>query len=326
MTDLASDLLLRAELDVQKISSTKAKISLEPLERGFGHTLGNALRRVLLSSMPGSAVSAVKIEGVLHEYSTIEGCREDAMEILLNLKELAIDMYGIENATLQLQAKGQKAVTAGDIELPQDISIFNKDHVICNLNKNAEIKMEIQVEQGRGYRMVDDSDLEGEQGGRPVGLLLLDATFSPVLRVVYAVESARIEGRTDLDKLILDLETNGILDPEQAVRHAATILQQKLAMLSGMDIGGPVDEVSIERDVNPLLQRPIEELELTVRATNCLKAESIFVIGELIQRTPADLLKTPNLGKVSLDEIQKVLEQRGLALGTPLENERLTDY
>lgn len=326
MTDLTSDLLILAELDVQKISSTKAKISLEPLERGFGHTLGNALRRVLLSSMPGSAVSAVKIEGVLHEYSTIEGCREDAMEILLNLKELAIDMYGIERATLQLQAKGQKVVTATDIELPQDISIFNKDHVICSLNENAEIKMEIQVEHGRGYRTVDDNDLEGEKGSKPVGLLLLDATFSPVLRVVYTVESARIEGRTDLDKLILDLETNGILDPEQAVRHAATILQQQLAMLSGVNIDGPVAEVSIEQDVDPLLQRPIEELELTVRATNCLKAESIFVIGELIRRTPADLLKTPNLGKVSLEEIQRVLEQRGLALGTPLEHGRLTGY
>lgn len=305
-----------ARINAQLISDTKAKISLEPLERGFGHTLGNALRRVLLSSISGSAVTEVQIDGVLHEYSIIEGCQEDAMEILLNLKELAVIMHGIDKAELTLEAKGPCVVKAKNIETHKDIRIANEDHVICTLNKNGKLKMTIKVEKGFGHRLVEQIENENEE----IGVLHLDATFSPVLRVAYVVENTRVEQRTDLDKLIFDLETNGTLDPEEAVRTAAALLQKQLMPLSGVTDMQPVQEATIAPTLAPILLRPIDDLDLKLRATNCLKQEHIFLVGDLVQRTEHELMKTPNFGKVSLDEIKASLKERSLALGTTIDN------
>jgi DNA-directed RNA polymerase subunit alpha len=306
-------------IEVQGLSATHAKVILEPLERGFGHTLGSALRRILLSSMPGCAVVEVEIEGVLHEYSAIEGVQEDVIEILLNLKGLAIIMHTRDEATLKLSKKGPGAVTAGDIQLDHDVEIMNPDHLICNLSDNAEINMTLKIARGRGYEPADQRRSNDDET-RAIGRLQLDASYSPVSRVAYSVESARVEQRTDLDKLVIDLETNGTIDPEDSIRRAATILQQQLSVFVDFDNEKePVQEVE-EEEVDPILLRPVDDLELTVRSANCLKAENIYYIGDLIQRTEVELLKTPNLGKKSLTEIKDVLASRGLSLGMRLEN------
>ncbi|GAB4359865.1 MAG: DNA-directed RNA polymerase subunit alpha [Gammaproteobacteria bacterium] len=306
-------------VDVQKINERRAKITLEPMERGFGHTLGNALRRILLSSMPGCAVTDVAIDGVLHEYTTIEGVQEDVIEILLNLKNLAIKMHARDETTLSLSKKGPGQVTAGDIDLDHDVEIVNPDLVLANLTKDGELNMRLTVRRGRGYEPANTrQSLEGED--RPIGSLQLDASFSPVRRVAYTVEAARVEQRTNLDKLVIDLETNGTLDPEEAIRRAATILQEQLSVfveLHGKEESAPKQE---EPQIDPVLLRPVDDLELTVRSANCLKAENIYYIGDLIQRTEVELLKTPNLGKKSLTEIKDVLASRGLSLGMKLEN------
>jgi DNA-directed RNA polymerase subunit alpha len=306
-------------IDVEQISDTRAKIALEPLERGFGHTLGNALRRILLSSMPGCAVVEVEIDGVLHEYSAIEGVQEDVIEIMLNLKGVAIVMHGKDEAVLSLSKKGPGVVTAGDIQLDHGVEVKNPDHVIAHLNGNAELNMRLTIARGRGYVPADARD-SGDDENRAIGRLRLDATYSPVHRVTYVVESARVEQRTDLDKLVLDLETNGTLDAEEAIRRAATILQQQLAVfvdLEGEKQSAPARQ---EDEVDPILLRPVDDLELTVRSANCLKAENIYYIGDLVQRTEVELLKTPNLGKKSLTEIKDVLASRGLSLGMRLDN------
>ncbi len=312
------ELLKPRLVEVQKVNATHAKIVLEPLERGFGHTLGNALRRILLSSMPGCAVVEAEIEGVLHEYSTIEGVQEDVIDILLNLKQLAIAMHTRDETTLKLNKKGPGAVTAGDIALDHDVEIINPEHIIANLTKAGELNMTIKVLRGRGYqpsnvRLAADED-------RPIGRLQLDASFSPVRRVAYAVESARVDQRTDLDKLIIELETNGTIDPEETIRHAANILQEQLTHF--IDLRGRTEEqpAKEEPEVDPILLRPVDDLELTVRSANCLKAENIYYIGDLIQKTEVELLKTPNLGKKSLTEIKDVLASKGLSLGMRLEN------
>ncbi len=311
------DLLKPRLVDVQKNSDTKAKIVLEPLERGFGHTLGSALRRILLSSMPGCAVVEAEIDGVLHEYSTIEGVQEDVIEILLNLKELAINMSVKNEAILTLNKKGPGVVTAADITLDHDVEIVNTDHVIANLTKSGELNMTIKVARGRGY---EPSTLRDNEEDRPIGRLQLDASFSPVLKVAYSVESARVDQRTDLDKLIIEVETNGTVDPEESIRAAATILQDQLSHF--IDLKGKTEEEpkSDEPEVDPILIRPVDDLELTVRSANCLKAENIYYIGDLIQRTEVELLKTPNLGKKSLTEIKDVLASKGLSLGMRLDN------
>ncbi len=300
-------------------SSTRAAITLEPLERGFGYTLGNALRRILLSSMPGCAVTEVEIEGVLHEYSAIEGVQEDVIEILLNLKGVALVMHGKNTAHLTLSKKGPGAVTAADIQVDHEVNICNPDHVICHLNDDSEISMILTVQRGRGYSPAD-SRLEEEDETRPIGRLRLDATYSPVRRVSYVVESARVEQRTDLDKLVLDLESNGTLDPKEAIRRAATILQQQLAVFVDLEGEKFDDRGDSEDEVDPILLRPVDDLELTVRSANCLKAENIYYIGDLVQRTEIELLKTPNLGKKSLTEIKDVLASRGLSLGLRLDS------
>lgn len=317
MQSSATQFLKPRLVDVQTLSDTHARVVLEPLERGFGHTLGNALRRILLSSMPGCAVTEVKIDGVLHEYSTIEGIQEDVIEILLNLKQLALRMHGREEVTLTLSKSGKGPVTAADIKLDHDVEVVDPEHVIANLTKEGEIHMELTVSRGRGYEPVVVNDSEE---GKQIGVMQLDASYSPVRRVSYNVENARVEQRTDLDKLILDIETNGSIDPEEAIRRAANILQDQISVFVDLKSDEGVEEEKAEPQMDPLLLRPVDDLELTVRSANCLKAENIFYIGDLIQCTEVELLKTPNLGKKSLTEIKDVLAQHSLSLGMKLEN------
>lgn len=316
------DFLTPREIAVEAISPFHAKITLEPLERGFGHTLGNTLRRILLSSMPGAAIVEVKIDGVLHEYSAISGVQEDVVEILLNLKGVAIRLHGRQDVTLKLNKKGPGPVIAGDIEPEHDVEIVNPNHVIAHLNESGSLNMTLKVMLGRGYQPAVVRNRKAE-GKTTIGALHIDASFSPVRRVAYTVENARVEQRTDLDKLVIDLETNGTLDPEEAIRRSATILQQQLAAFVDLQSAPLVQEKSSHEDsVNPIFYRPVDDLELTVRSANCLKAENIFFIGDLVQRTEGDLLKTPNLGKKSLTEIKNVLAAHGLALGTKIDGWR----
>jgi DNA-directed RNA polymerase subunit alpha len=306
-------------VDVQSVNERTAKVVLEPLERGFGHTLGNALRRILLSSMPGCAITRVEIEGVLHEYSALEGVQEDVMEILLNLKGVALRMHNRHEATLKLSKQGPGPVFAGDITLDHDVEVVNPDYVIANLTKDGRLNMTLKVEMGRGY-VPATLRAEQEEDTGPIGSLQLDASYTPVSRVAYTVDAARVEQRTNLDKLIIEIETNGTLDPEEAIRRAATILQDQLSVFVDLQGKEEIKAESPEADVDPILLRPVDDLELTVRSANCLKAESIYFIGDLIQRTEVELLKTPNLGKKSLTEIKDVLASRGLSLGMRLEN------
>ncbi|MDA1076610.1 MAG: DNA-directed RNA polymerase subunit alpha [Proteobacteria bacterium] len=318
MAQSATDFLTPRHIDVQELSPTRARVTLEPLERGFGHTLGNTLRRILLSSMPGCAITEVQIEGVQHEYSTIEGIQEDVIDILLNLKGIAVILHNQDEAIITLSKQGTGEVTAGDFQLTADVEIVNPDHVICTLNDNGAVHIEARVARGRGYDPVDSR--EEEEDSRTIGALRLDASYSPMRRVSYSVESARVEQRTDFDKLILDLETNGTIDPEESIRRAATILQQQLAVFVDLESEGEPMQEEKEDEIDPILTRPVDDLELTVRSANCLKAENIYYIGDLIQRTEVELLKTPNLGKKSLTEIKDVLASRGLSLGMRLEN------
>jgi DNA-directed RNA polymerase subunit alpha len=319
MPSTFSELLKPRRVDVETISDTLAKITIEPLNRGFGHTLGNALRRVLLSSMSGCAVTEVEIEGVLHEYTTIDGVQEDVIDIMLNLKGLAIKMHASDEATLTLRKSGPGEVRASDISLDHDVEIANPDHIIANLTKAGELNMIIKIERGRGYRPV--LIIGTEEGEQSIGRLKLDASFSPVKRITYDVLSARVEQQTDLDKLIIEIETNGTIDPEESIREAARILRNQLSVF--VDLEAEEAEIAAaknEPEIDPILLRPVDDLELTVRSANCLKAESIYYIGDLVQRTEVELLKTPNLGKKSLTEIKDVLASRGLSLGMRLEN------
>ncbi|MDG2316519.1 MAG: DNA-directed RNA polymerase subunit alpha [Gammaproteobacteria bacterium] len=318
MQESVTDFLRPRAVKVQPLQANQAKITIEPFERGFGHTLGNALRRILLSSMPGAAIVEAEIEGVLHEYTSIEGVQEDVVDVLLNLKEVAITMHSRDEAELTLSKTGPGPVTAGDIQTDHDIEIVNPDFVIANLTQSGELKAFLKVIRGRGYRPAPKQDAFEEQT-RPIGRLQLDASFSPVRRVTYDVDSARVEQRTDLDKLIVEIETNGTIDPEEAVRRAGQILQNQLEVF--IDLQGE-DELNAaeEAQIDPVLFRPVDELELTVRSANCLKAENINYIGDLVIRTEVELLRTPNLGKKSLTEIKDVLAAHGLTLGERLEN------
>lgn len=314
-----ADFLTPQIIQVEEFDKCHSKVVLEPLERGFGHTLGNALRRILLSSMPGCAVEEVEIDGVVHEYSTIEGVQEDVIEIILNLKGLAVILNGKDEVVLNLSKSGKGPVTAGDITLEQDVEIVNPEHLICNLNENGAINMHIRIGVGRGYVPVD-ARLDPEEETRAVGKLMLDASYTPVNRITYSVENARVEQRTDLDKLVLELETNGTIDPEEAIRQAATIMQHQMNVFVDLKSDAVKEPEEQEDKIDPILLRPVDDLELTVRSANCLKAENIYYIGDLIQRTEVELLKTPNLGKKSLTEIKDVLASKGLSLGLSLEN------
>jgi DNA-directed RNA polymerase subunit alpha len=317
MQSSATEFLKPRLVHVESLSPTHAKITLEPLERGFGYTLGNALRRILLSSMPGAAITEARIDGVLHEYSTLEGVQEDVIEILLNLKTVALRMQGSRaEAHLKLSKKGPGKATAGDIQLDHGVEVVSPEHHICSLTKNGAIDMELKVVRGRGYQPVTVRPQED----RAIGVMQLDASFSPIRRVSYTVENARVEQRTDLDKLVLDIETNGAIDPEEAVRRAANILQDQISIFVELKSPEAASISMPEPNINTLLLRPVDDLELTVRSANCLKAENIFFIGDLVQRTENELLKTPNLGKKSLTEIKDVLASHQLSLGMKLEN------
>lgn len=315
----ANELVNKQHIEVESEGRYKAKVVLEPLERGFGHTLGNALRRVLLSSITGAAIVEAEIEGVLHEYSTIEGVQEDVVDILLNLKGVALRMHAREESVVSLRKKGPCVVTAGDITLDHDVEVVNPDHVIATLTKNVELAMSLRLRSGRGYEPVS-ARRQDEMAESTIGRLMLDASFSPIRRVSYRVESARLAQRTDMDRLVLELETNGAIGPDDAVRQAAGILQGQLAPF--VDLQETTHEARAQAGgaVDPLLLRPVDELELTVRSANCLKAENIYYIGDLVQRTEVELLRTPNLGKKSLTEIKDTLASHGLSLGMRLEN------
>jgi DNA-directed RNA polymerase subunit alpha len=312
-------------IDVQPVAPYHAKVTMEPFERGYGHTLGNALRRVLLSSMPGFAPTEVQIAGVLHEYSTIEGVQEDVVDILLNLKGVVLKLHSGNETTLRLNKRGEGVVTAADIEISHDVEIINPEHVIAHLSPGGKLEMTVKVERGRGYQPGNMRVVPDESKG--IGRIILDASFSPVKRVSYQVESARVEQRTDLDKLIMDIETNGVIEPEEAIRYAARVLVDQLSVFAALEGTGATvpEQLGVPGAVkpppiDPILMRPVDDLELTVRSANCLKAENIYYIGDLIQRTETELLKTPNLGRKSLNEIKEVLAARGLTLGMKLEN------
>lgn len=320
---MQTELLSPKNIAVEKLSDRKSKVVMEPFERGFGHTLGNGLRRVLLSSMTGCAPTEVSIVGVLHEYSSIDGVQEDVMNILLNLKGVVFNLHNRDELTLTLRKEGEGVVTAADIEKSHEVEVINPEHVIAHLSAGAKLEMQIKVERGRGY-VPGNIKRYGEDSSNSIGLIKLDASFSPVKRVSYRVESARVEQRTDLDKLVLEIETNGALDAEEAVRTASRILIEQLAVFARLDsedleaLNSPAQRGAQQFDPN--LLRSVDELDLTVRSANCLKAENIYYIGDLIQRTENELLKTPNLGRKSLNEIKEVLAKHGLTLGRRLEN------
>jgi DNA-directed RNA polymerase subunit alpha len=306
-------------VNVEEITPLRARVTLEPMERGFGFTLGNAIRRVLLSSIPGFAITEVKIDGVVHEYSTIEGVQEDVVDILLNLKGVALKLNSKTETILTLRKSGEGVVTAADFDTGHDAEIVNPDHVIAHLTKGGKLDLQVKVEMGRGYQPVPARE-KVNQEDRTLGFIMVDASFSPISKVSYQVESARVEQRTDLDKLIIDVETNGIVDSEQAIRDAATILMGQLSVFANLEGAPTEEEEAAAPQVDPILLRPVDDLELTVRSANCLKAENIFYIGDLIQRSENELLKAPNLGRKSLNEIKDVLASKGLTLGMKLEN------
>ena len=320
---MQTSLLKPKTISVEQIGANRAKVALEPFERGYGHTLGNALRRVLLSSMPGYAATEVTIAGVLHEYSSIDGIQEDVVNILLNLKGVVFKLHNRDEVTLSLRKEGDGIVTAADIQTPHDVEVINPDHVIAHLSHGGKLDMQIKIEKGRGY-VPGTMRRHGDEPTKSIGRIVLDASFSPVKRVSYTVESARVEQRTDLDKLVIEIETNGAISAEDAVRASAKILVEQLAVFAQLEgnelaaFDSPAPRGSSQFD--PILLRPVDELELTVRSANCLKAENIYYIGDLIQRTENELLKTPNLGRKSLNEIKEVLASRGLTLGMKLES------
>jgi DNA-directed RNA polymerase subunit alpha len=306
-------------VEVETVAPNSAKVVMEPFERGYGHTLGNALRRVLLSSMIGYAPTEVSIAGVVHEYSTLDGVQEDVVDLLLNLKGIVFKLESRDVVTVTLKRDGEGVVTAGDIELPHDVEIINPDHVIAHLSQGGKLDMQIKVEKGRGY-VPGSVRRFPDEPSKAIGRIVLDASFSPVKRVSYAVESARVEQRTDLDRLVMSIETNGVLSPEESIRLAARILVEQLSVFAALENTAEPEVSQRAPQVDPILLRPVDDLELTVRSANCLKAENIYYIGDLIQRTENELLKTPNLGRKSLNEIKEVLAARGLTLGMKLEN------
>ncbi|MDO9237187.1 MAG: DNA-directed RNA polymerase subunit alpha [Aquabacterium sp.] len=318
---MQTNLLKPKAIQVEPLGGNRAKVTLEPFERGYGHTLGNALRRVLLSSMVGYAPTEVTIAGVLHEYSAIDGVQEDVVHIMLNLKGVVFRLHNRDEVTLVLRKDGEGPVTAADIQTPHDVEIVNPGHVIAHLSHGGKLDMQIKIEKGRGY-VAGNVRRYGEESSKAIGRIVLDASFSPVRRVSYTVESARVEQRTDLDRLVVEIETNGAVSPEEAIRASAKILVEQLAVfaqLEGSEIADFDAPAKSAQNFDPILLRPVDELELTVRSANCLKAENIYYIGDLIQRTETELLKTPNLGRKSLNEIKEVLASRGLALGSRLE-------
>jgi len=311
------DLIKPRSITVEEIVPGRtAKITFEPLERGYGTTIGNSLRRMLLSSLPGGAVTSVKFDGVAHEFDTIKGVREDVMDIILSLKELDIGMEGSEKVSVTLDVKGPGVVTAGDIQCPAGVAIMNPEMILAHLNEDAILKFEAVVEKGRGY----DPAHERESDDRPVGFLLVDASYSPIRRVATRVENARVSQKTNYDKLIMEIETNGSITPEEAIGAAAKIIQDQLVVFA--DFNALEDAAAQEAEdegIVDVLAQPIDHLDLSVRSMNCLKSDNIFRVGDLVQRTEQEMLRTPNFGRKSLTEIKEVLENMGLSLGMKLE-------
>jgi DNA-directed RNA polymerase subunit alpha len=318
---MQTNLLKPKIISVEALAANQAKVVMEPFERGYGHTLGNALRRVLLSSMVGFAPTEVAIGGVVHEYSTLDGVQEDVVNLLLNLKGVVFKLQSRDEVTINLRKEGPGVVCAKDIDLPHDVEIINSEHVIAHLSAGGKLDMQIKVEKGRGYVPGNMRQYQDE-ATKLIGRIVLDASFSPVSRVSYAVESARVEQRTDLDRLVMTIETNGVISPEESIRQAASILVDQLVVFAALESSQVAGDLAPSRSamVDPLLMRPVDDLELTVRSANCLKAENIYYIGDLIQRTENELLKTPNLGRKSLNEIKDVLAARGLSLGMKLDS------
>jgi DNA-directed RNA polymerase subunit alpha len=318
---MQTNLLKPKIISVEALAANQAKVVMEPFERGYGHTLGNALRRVLLSSMVGFAPTEVAIGGVVHEYSTLDGVQEDVVNLLLNLKGVVFKLQSRDEVTINLRKEGPGVVCAKDIDLPHDVEIINPEHVIAHLSAGGKLDMQIKVEKGRGYVPGNMRQYQDE-ATKLIGRIVLDASFSPVSRVSYAVESARVEQRTDLDRLVMTIETNGVISPEESIRQAASILVDQLVVFAALESSQVTGDLAPSRSamVDPLLTRPVDDLELTVRSANCLKAENIYYIGDLIQRTENELLKTPNLGRKSLNEIKDVLAARGLSLGMKLDS------
>ena len=317
--DMIKDFLTPKEILVEEVDTNNSKIVLEPLESGFGHTLGNALRRIFLSSIPGAAVSEAKINGVLHEFGSIDGVKEDVINILLNLKGLSVRLSDQEEVEISVSKSGSGDIKGKDFELPAGVEIVNPDHVVATLADKGSLEMTAKITKGRGYVPVDIIAL-AESEDTEVGALKIDASYSPIKKVSYSVENARVENRTDLDKLILEVETNGTIDPEEIVRLAATILQRQLMAFAELGFETEEPEEDEAPPVDPIMLRPVDELELTVRSANCLKVEKIHYIGDLVTRKESDLLRTPNLGRKSLNEIKEVLAARGLSLGLELDN------
>ena len=301
----------------EKIPGRSAKLVFEPLERGYGTTIGNGLRRMLLSSLPGAAVTSVTFDGVAHEYDTIKGVREDVMDIILTLKELDIRMESDDAAIISLDVKGSSIVTAGDIKCPAGLMVLNPELVLAHLNDDGHLKIEAVVEKGRGYDAASERQIEE----RAVGSLLVDASFSPIRRVATRVDSARVGQRTNYDKLIMEIETNGSLTPQEAINEAAAILEQQLAVFVDFSaVNEAVVEEETDDSLDNLLAQPIEHLDLSVRSMNCLKSDDVFRVGDLVQRNEQEMLRTPNFGRKSLNEIKEVLENMGLELGMELTN------
>jgi len=306
------DLLIvqRPQISEEEISELRRKFTIEPLEPGFGYTLGNSLRRTLLSSIPGAAVTQVKIDSVLHEFSTIEGVTEDVTDIVLNLKGLVIRSDNEEATTVHLRATGPGEVTAGDVELPAGIEILNKEHHIATLNKGASLSMELRVEQGRGYQAAAGA------GKEAIGTIPIDAIFSPVKRVTYQVEPTRVEQMTNFDRLILDVETDGSITPQDALSAAGQTLVNLFTLFSdvgqgpGLDLGPEPGE----DEQSGILAKPIEDMDFTVRSYNCLKREGVQTVGDLVQKSEEDLLEIRNFGQKSIDEVKAKLDEMGLGL------------
>lgn len=314
-----SELLTPRIVQIKEVGVNTVRVILEPLESGFGDTLGTALRRILLSSIEGAAVTECEIDGVLHEYSGINGVSEDVIDVLLNLKGLALVLHDADHAEMRLAVNKAGVIRASDFQVPHNVEIRNPEHIIAHLTQDVPFKMKVVVERGRGYRSA--SQETGQTISRGAHVLKLNAAFSPVRKIAYQVESARVEQQTNLDRLVIDIESNGTIGPEDAIRQAATILHNQMAVFVNLEATN-VEPDHVPKEtvyVAPILLRPVDDLELTVRSANCLKAENINTIGDLVRRTEVDLLKTPNLGKKSLNEIKEVLATHGLELGIDIE-------
>lgn len=313
------------EVEIDQQNPNRAVITLEPFERGYGHTLGNALRRILLSSMVGYAPTEAQITGIVHEYSQIDGVLEDVVDILLNLKGVVFKLNNRDEVTIMLRKDGEGVVTAADFDLNHEVEVLNPEHVIAHLS-GGRLEMQVKIEKGRGYQPGDVRGFRDDYSKSTIGRIIMDASFSPIRRVAYQVLAARVAQRTDLDKLEMTIETNGAISPEEALRESVRILQDQLAVFGSIHQDAGQQDAQEDKatanppPLDPILMRPVDDLELTVRSANCLKAESIYYIGDLIQRTENELLKTPNLGRKSLNEIKEVLAAHGLTLGSKLEN------